>query len=324
MKKVIFTDTHFGIKQNSITWFKSQKKFIEEQLIPYIESLNGDVKLIHLGDVFDSRSTISTYIATEVVEMFSNLRSMVKEFTIIGGNHDYYSPTTDRIDTISLLLDKLDIQLVTKNILIDDEDLYLPWYEWLNHNDKLDNLVKRYNIKNIFTHADIVTEEPHVPNYVRVYSGHMHTPKIVNNLYNLGSCFYLTFADSTGDRGFYIINEDNSINFIKNTSSIQFWRFYDDEVLGLDTKKFNPNDYFELYIRQDLLQTPQYTNQISKFASIYKNCWVIPQQSTQIDGQIDLSLNKKDMSQMIYDLIPENLKSKFNSVLEQCKIIEEN
>ena len=44
MKTIIFTDTHFGVKQNSITWFKSQKKFIEEQLMPYIKSLDDDVK----------------------------------------------------------------------------------------------------------------------------------------------------------------------------------------------------------------------------------------------------------------------------------------
>ena len=109
MTTILFTDTHFGIKQNSITWFNSQKDFIVNQLIPYIKTIDDDVRLVHLGDVFDSRSTISTYIATNVVELFKELKSIVKEFIVIGGNHDYYSPTTDRIDTLNLLLNNLDI-----------------------------------------------------------------------------------------------------------------------------------------------------------------------------------------------------------------------
>lgn len=323
MKTIIFTDTHFGVKQNSITWFKSQKRFIEEQLMPYINSLDDDVKLIHLGDVFDSRSTISTYIATEVVDLFTKLRSMVKEFIIIGGNHDYYSPSTDRIDTLSLLFDKLDIQLVTKYLLVDGEDLYLPWYEWLSHNDRLRELVKRYGIKNIYTHADIVTEDPHIPTSTRVYSGHMHTPKIFSNLYNLGSCYYLNFGDSDGDRGFYMIDEENNINFIKNTSSIKFWRFYNEDILNLDYNKFKPQDYFELYITQENLQSLEYSKIISDFIDRFKNSWVIPQYSSTIGESNDLDINKRNIEQMIQELVPENLKEKFNKILEHTKTTDE-
>ena len=104
---ILITDTHFGVKQNSITWLNSQSKFIEDQLIPYInrETKEGNkVKLIHLGDIFDSRSTISTYIATRVVELFEKLTNAVNDFIIIGGNHDYYSPNSDSVDSLNLLL----------------------------------------------------------------------------------------------------------------------------------------------------------------------------------------------------------------------------
>lgn len=323
MKTIIFTDTHFGVKQNSITWFKSQKKFIEEQLMPYIKSLDDDVKLIHLGDVFDSRSTISTYIATEVVSLFEKLRGMVKEFIVIGGNHDYYSPATDRIDTLSLLFDKLDIQLVTRSLLIDGIDAYIPWYEWLNYKDHIRDLIKQYGIKNIYTHADIVCEDPQIPSTTRVYSGHMHTPKIRSNLYNLGSCYYLNFADSTGDRGFYVVDEKNNVKFIKNDRSIKFWRFYNKDILNLDYSKFKPQDYFELYVNQDNLQNLEYSKIISEFIDKYKNCWVIPQYSSSIDGDNDLDINKRDIEQMIQDLIPDNLKEKFNKILDQTKTTDE-
>ena len=53
MKRVVmFTDTHFGVKNNSVTWFRSQEKFIRDELIPYIKKSKPD-EVIHLGDVFD-------------------------------------------------------------------------------------------------------------------------------------------------------------------------------------------------------------------------------------------------------------------------------
>ena len=55
---VLFTDTHFGVKNNSMTWLNSQLNFIYKQFIPDLQELKKqghDITLIHLGDVFDSR-----------------------------------------------------------------------------------------------------------------------------------------------------------------------------------------------------------------------------------------------------------------------------
>ena len=41
-----------------------------------------------------------------------------KKVIFIGGNHDYYSPTTDRIDTLNLLLNNLDITLEKKICIV--------------------------------------------------------------------------------------------------------------------------------------------------------------------------------------------------------------
>ena len=85
MIDVLFTDTHFGWKNNSMTWLNSQMNFIYKQFIPTIKKLSKKepVRVIHLGDVFDSRSTISTYVATKVVEAFKDIRSVCNEFVIV-------------------------------------------------------------------------------------------------------------------------------------------------------------------------------------------------------------------------------------------------
>lgn len=320
MVKILFTDTHFGVKQNSMTWFSSQKSFIEDQLLPIIKqcrSEQDEVHLIHLGDVFDSRSTISTYIATEIVKIFKELRDNVTKFTIIGGNHDYYSPNTDKVDTLNLILKNLDIQLVTNKYEIDGEDLYMPWYEWLSNINNLTDIIKTHNIKNIYTHADIVTFPPkNIP--ARVFSGHIHTPKIVNNLYNLGSCYYLDFGDSNQERGIYII-KNNSIRFIPNTKSIKFWRLYDEDVFG-SQEKYNPKDYFEIYISQQNLQDQKYIDVLSKYINTYKNSIIIPRYPELINENTDSEncLNPYGMENMIKELIPANLSQKFKMVLDKC------
>lgn len=318
MVTILFTDTHFGIKQNAMTWFNSQKLFITEQLIPLLKKHNGDTRLIHLGDVFDSRSTISTYIATEIVSLFKELRENVKEFIIIGGNHDYYSPNTDRIDTLNLILKGLDIQLITNKYVISDNNLYMPWYEWLNNYDNLGEIVSKNDIKNIFTHADIVTSPPQGIN-ARIFSGHMHTPKIYMNLYNIGSCYSLDFSDANAKRGVYIIHEDNNIEFIKNEVSINFWRLYDDQIFN-DNRQYKPNDYFELYISQQNLQDIKYTVKLSEYIGKYKNSIIIPQYTQSInEGSEIQELNSYNIEKMIKDLVPKNLHDKFEQILESLQ-----
>ena len=102
MINVIFTDTHFGWKNNSMTWLNSQMDFIYKQFIPEIKRLSKDesVRVIHCGDVFDSRSTISTYVATKVVQAFKDIRSVCEDFVIVCGNHDFYSPNSDTVNTV--------------------------------------------------------------------------------------------------------------------------------------------------------------------------------------------------------------------------------
>ena len=123
MTNIIITDTHFGVKNNSITWFNSQSDFIYKQLIPYIKSHQDTIRLIHMGDVFDSRSTISVYIAKKVRKMFKDLAEICEDVIVVAGNHDFYSPVSDEYDSLSLVLHNIDkVKLVRKeSYFIDNQ-----------------------------------------------------------------------------------------------------------------------------------------------------------------------------------------------------------
>lgn len=314
MTEILITDTHFGIKQNSITWFKSQKAFIENQFIPLIKNISDDVRIIHLGDVFDNRSTISTIIAQNIINIFKDIRNLpnVKKFIIIGGNHDYYSPNTDEIDTISLILRDLDLTLVTKDIYIDGKNAYIPWYKWDPEN--LQKFIDINCIKNIYTHADIVTNPINIKN-CNIFSGHMHTPLIKNNLYNLGSCYYLNFGDSTGARGIYVKKDDN-IKFIENTTSIRFHRIYNDAVFNMNN--IDTKHYIELYIDEENFYNPDYINILSKRAKEYKNLQIIPITNIHNTNNLNISYTNYDIVSVIKNLIPAELIDKFN-IIEELK-----
>ena len=313
MINILFTDTHFGVKQNSMTWLNSQLDFIYKQLIPYIESLDDEVRLIHLGDVFDSRSSISTMVASKVVDAFKELRSKVKKFVVIAGNHDYYSPNSSDIDTLSLIFKNLDIDLITKGIYIDDNCIYVPWYSW--GDEIIQDVIYQHGIKYLFTHADIVNEPIKYKN-VAVFSGHIHIPELKQNSYNLGSCYSINFADSNQERGFYVL-KDNNLDFIPNNQSIKFWRFYDEDIFNIDPNNISEKDYIEIYLDKNNMLNDNYTHELNILTNKYKNLWIIPKSTQSINE--DYKFEGYDIKSMTLEIIPDNLKEKFNQILNKIE-----
>lgn len=315
MKTILITDTHFGTRQNSITWLNSQIDFFTKQLIPYIKKQKEGVRLVHLGDVFDSRSTISTIVASRVVDLFKQISELVNEFIIIGGNHDYYSPNSDEYDTLNLLLGNLNIKLVTKQVLIDKENkhIYVPWYVWqegIHAPSNLQDAIDTYNIQRVFTHADIVNEPVNI-RCKEIYSGHIHIPHCKGNIRNLGSTYSLNFADANSKRGFYVIDGDNLL-FVENNVSIKFYRFYNSDIFTIPD--INKNDYIELYINQSNMSDQLYLDEINNLVKKWKNVWLIPQTESKevFDSE---TFAGYDIETITKEMIPENLKQKFNQIL---------
>ena len=310
MIDVLFTDTHFGWKNNSMTWLNSQMNFIYKQFIPTIKKLSKKepVRVIHLGDVFDSRSTISTYVATKVVDAFKDIRSVCNEFVIVCGNHDFYSPNSDTVNTVTLLLNNIDITIVDQDMYETDNHAFVPWYVYENGEFTTD-------AKYIFCHADIVNGVIPVGCIGKsVFSGHIHTPLCRNSkgLYNLGSCYSLNFADANSTRGFYVI-ENDKVQFIPNKESINFYRFYNDEILNKNIDSLNTNDYIEIYVSEINMSKDDYITPIKKFTDRFTHLWIIPQvvSNTSATGE---DFKEYDIEAIMADMIPDDLQHFFEKV----------
>jgi len=329
---VLITDTHFGTHNNSMTWLRSQKEFFDKQVIPHLKELKNSeysIRLIHCGDVFDSRSTINSYVATQVVKLFDQMCDVVDKLLIVNGNHDFYQPSDDSVDTVTLIFKQLQLIHKDKLDIISDKkvlggwgnevSLYVPWYEWIKHDDLIEYL-ENYKeghdkpITHLFTHADIVRDkyELDIPNII---SGHIHTPMFVDNLKNLGSVFALTFADCNSARGFYEYEDGGELKFIENKYSIRFWRFYDDDIFKI-SDDLQKDDYIEIYLSKANISKKKYVDRWSELAKEYKNIWRYPKiEDDDGSGRINAKqFEGYNIETMTESLIPDELKDKFEKV----------
>lgn len=326
--KILLTDTHFGVKQNSITWLKSQMNFFYEQLIPFIRNEKELVYIYHLGDLFDSRSSINPYISNEVRNLFDYLASMenVYRIFIVGGNHDYYSPNSPDIDSINMTLRGIDkVEIITNGIQMwwneneDEYDMFIPWFDYYDI-PAIEASLNIEGVKRVFIHNDLDNMEPlykELFKNVDVYSGHIHIPSDHKNLHNLGSCFALNFADANQKRGFYTMNNDGTeMKFHPNIKSINFYRLYNDQIFN--NYEFGVNDYIELYIDQDKLSYENYQKQVEYFNKHYKNINIIPV-SKNVIFESGCEFNQYNIEDICKESIPENLKDKFDELLNRCK-----
>ena len=77
------------------------------------------------------------------------LGSVCDEFVIVCGNHDFYSPNSDTVNTVKLLLSNLNIIIVDQELYETNNYAFIPWYVYESGEFKT-------SAEYIFCHADIV------------------------------------------------------------------------------------------------------------------------------------------------------------------------
>ena len=246
--KIIITDTHFGKKNNSINFLRSQMSFFD-QLIQKISKIPVGTRfdIVHCGDIFESRSTVGVYILDSVMDMFRNMIKTAMEINknnrliFVAGNHDFYSPVGDTVNTLDTLLSQLafegNVITVSKKEIRDPEDpsiLYVPWFRW---NDNIDN-IDFSGVKVVFTHTDLYEykNDPRIPQDTFVLSGHIHGMRRYrdNKFINIPTPYGLDFSDVNDDnKGAFILDSKMQLkSFLVNTTSIKFRRI-DERFLTL-------------------------------------------------------------------------------------------
>jgi DNA repair exonuclease SbcCD nuclease subunit len=317
-------DLHFGTKKNSEVYFESQKKFLVNQLIPYLKERNIK-KIFFLGDMFDNRSSINTKIHNEVFNLFNDY---FKEFEIVilVGNHDTYYNSSIETNSIKFLgkFENIKIIEVPEIMECDNKKILLtPWIinfsEFVSYiSDKsFDISFGHYNILG-FHYNKFKTSEDGLDGSLfgnkckKVFSGHFHirskqTFKNCDIVY-IGSPYQLTRTDIDEERGFTILNTDDwSYEFINNNVSIKFIKLEYPKMFNRNLIEGNIIDvhvkYDKNYVEE---KVDNYIKQINEFNPAFQ-----PQIVIETDGMMDSNF---DITKLNFSSIPDLMMEYINTI----------
>lgn len=335
MRELVIGDIHFGIKTNSLSWLDSQTKLFKNQIFDIIEKEKLD-RIVFLGDIFDIRYAINQQVGIEVKNIIRELCNKFQypyEIIFVAGNHDYYSPLEefDKYNAYELVFGPEfkkcypNIRFITKEPYFDSIDgtLFLPWY-WTENPEHFDDLLYRYKfgteVKAVYCHADLtiwpggrISSLKGIP----VYSGHIHYlyDDEVGNLHNLGAALPLTFGDANQDRYLYIIEDHKIVKKIKNRTTPEFIRIYNEDIFSVDSTYFD-NSYMQICVSSSNINKANYIDQIKYLKTTYTdaNIRIHVVEDNEISPTFVAEGFNTNITQYIENNVPEHLNSKYEYI----------
>lgn len=205
---VVFTDIHFGMKNNS----RLHNQDCEDFIIWMIDEAKkrGITKCIFMGDWHHHRATINVSTLNYTVSNLRRLNDNFEEVYMIMGNHDLYYREKREINSIPMTDEFPNIVTVNDEMLIKDDVAVVPWLvddEWKK--------LKDLNVKYIFGHFELPhffmnamvqmpdhghgLKEEHLSKAEYVFSGHFHKRQTKGNIVYPGNCFPHNYADAWDD-----------------------------------------------------------------------------------------------------------------------------
>lgn len=228
----IFSDTHIGLGQDSLTWHTNILNFAKWAAEIYNQ--NGINEILIPGDIFHNRNEISVNTLSTAKQFFD----IFKDFHIYisTGNHDCYYKDRSDVNSVSLfdgwnnitVIDKMphifEVARSTKTLAM------VPWgTDIKNIPGDMDYCVGHFEIKSFKMNNHSVcdhgmTSDELLKKSKYIITGHFHkkTHRIYENgeILYLGSPYQQNFGDVEEERGIYIFNlEEGTFKFIENKIS---------------------------------------------------------------------------------------------------------
>lgn len=157
MRVFMITDTHFGIYLNNLDkWQNMMESTFYNFVIPYLKEnvKEGDI-LIHLGDLFDNRTSIPIITLNKVEKILKEISNIIP-IHIMVGNHDLFNKGSNDVNSVRLfsyLSDNIFVYEKTSILNIFDKKLVLmPWVEKRLH------MIKEISLNPgdyLFCHSDL-------------------------------------------------------------------------------------------------------------------------------------------------------------------------
>lgn len=222
-KAAMFTDVHFGRRNNSethnINCFNFVKWFCQE-----VKNSDSD-HIIFLGDWHEHRSSINGQTLYYSYEAIKKLNSVGLPIFMLVGNHDCYQRNNRNIFTTYPFESLKNLMIIDKPIIVEEtyhKSLFAPYI----FHDEYSELTKDDSVQILFGHFEfagfVLTGETtimkHGPdhsllkNKKRIFSGHFHKRQVKNNVMYIGNTFPMDFSDANdNERGMTIYDYEHDI-----------------------------------------------------------------------------------------------------------------
>lgn len=235
-KFVLVTDTHLGYKNGNIWWLDLTESLFDE-IIDYC--VRNDVyKIVHLGDWYDDRKSLSIPVIDRSIKICKKLEKNGIHLYVIKGNHDQYYVNVSEPTSLTHLENSPNITVVSKEPFEIFTNMYLvPWGYPLVDIPEKSTIFGHFEINGFTTNYSGRIQEGSKLNkkdfdkFLQVYSGHFHLPSKDGNIDYIGSPYQMNFNDIGSSRGYYIY-DDGYVKFIEFTSAPKFVRIHSlDEII---------------------------------------------------------------------------------------------
>lgn len=252
MKIALVTDTHWGVRNDSLAFLDYFEKFYSQVFFPELNK-RGITQILHLGDIVDRRKYINYVTLNRMKKVFFQpcLDNGI-DVDVIVGNHDVPYKNTNEINAMNELMDYYP-QVNWHSEVLEWEckdginHAIVPWINNSNYAQSMEFL-KNTSAQVVFGHFEIAgcLMDRNVMNehglkisdfdkFDRVFSGHFHHKSTTKNIDYLGCPYELTWADYSDPKGFHVYDtETRELEFIKNPYTMFNKLFYSDEDKTMD------------------------------------------------------------------------------------------
>ena len=236
MEIALITDTHAGVRNDSIVFHDKTKLFLDNVFFPYLRKYEI-THVVHLGDVVDRRKYVNFNTAARLRSDFLQpLAEMEVDVIFIAGNHDTFYKSSNELNSLQEL-----IAARYEKFAIADTFAYETYFPdgtvillipWIcdDNRTKIMDKIKSTRAQIAFGHLELKGfemnkgvvsahgDEPELfSKFDMVCSGHYHHKSSNGNIHYLGSHAQFTWADFDDERGFHIFDtKTRKLKFIEN------------------------------------------------------------------------------------------------------------
>ena len=224
-KVAMFTDIHFGKKNNSVQHNQDCLDFVR-WFCANVRKDKDISRVVFMGDWFENRNSVNVMTLNFAHEALIELNSLGLPVFIIIGNHDLYHRENRSVYSTKVFSEFQNVALVNEPIVIDQKLLLAPFmfkdeYADLVQYTHLPYWMGHFEFRNfVVTGSDRRME--HGPEHTMfagptyIFSGHFHKRQACDNVVYIGNCFPMDYGDAWDDeRGMCVLNTDtDEVDFI--------------------------------------------------------------------------------------------------------------